>query len=159
MFCGVNYLDPGRLDGQKLVTGINETVISGRILTLILKLHPNTRKIYMISDETITGKKMKEEFAKIASASKPGIKYEANREMGMEELERKVASLQPGTAVLYTIYSKDKNGIFYEYDESVSRLSLKSKVPFYGVWDFSLGKWNNRRNAYEWLFTRTASRI
>ena len=46
----------------------------------------------------------------------------------------------PNTPVVfYTLFLRDKSGKWFEYDESISLISSKSKVPIYCTWDFSLG--------------------
>jgi len=57
----------------------------------------------------------------------------------MVDVRQQLAGLSSNSLVLLTIFSKDKAGNFYEYDQYTSLISASSALPVYGVWDFSLG--------------------
>jgi putative methionine-R-sulfoxide reductase with GAF domain len=57
----------------------------------------------------------------------------------MSEIQQQVSMLSPDSLVLLTIFGRDKNGVFYEYDQFTPLIAESSAVPVYGTWDFSLG--------------------
>lgn len=57
VFCGVNYLNESELAGRELYTGISETADIKESLDLALKLHPLTKRILIINDATISGRR------------------------------------------------------------------------------------------------------
>ena len=139
VFCGVNYLNPDELAGKDLFTGISETVDIKEGLALALKLHPKTKRILIINDSTISGRRVRDEIIRIAPQFKAGVRFDFEPDKALDEIEKDVASLSQDTLVFYTFYLRDESGRFYEFDESISRISQHSRVPVYGAWDFNLG--------------------
>jgi len=139
VFCGINYFTDDDLKEQPLYTGINETVDIRGALEIAFRLHPSTKKVIVINDATITGKRLHDEISKIIPAFQDKVQFEFLEDIEMETLLKRVETLSLDSLILYTIFSRDKNGKFYEYDESVSLIAQRSNVPIYGTWDFCLG--------------------
>ncbi len=147
IFCGVNYLQRQRLEGMPNVTGVNEQADINANLNLIRKIHPDCRKIVIITDNTTTGKRIQEEVGKIR-ADRNGRSPEAALmpeleliyDVGVDELIESLHILDKETIVLYTFFFRDKNGVFLEYDIGAELVSENSKRPVYVAWDFSFGK-------------------
>jgi ABC-type uncharacterized transport system substrate-binding protein len=55
VFCGVNGFDPAWLKGQEKVTGVAERVDAKSTVELMLRLHPRTQKVFVITDLSETG--------------------------------------------------------------------------------------------------------
>ncbi len=139
VFCGINYFTESDLKGQTLYTGVNETIDVQGTIEVALKLHPSTRNIFVINDATITGKRIYNDFIKLAQSFQEKVRFEFLQDIEMEELLKKVENLPSDSLILYTLFFRDKAGKFYEYDESISLIEQRAKVPIYGTWDFSLG--------------------
>lgn len=139
VFCGVNYLNSEELAGSKLFTGISENADIRETLKLALKLHPLTKRILIINDSTISGRRVRDEISRVTPLFKDKVRFEFEPDKALEKIEKDVASLSLDTLVFYTFYLRDGSGRFYEFDESVSRICRHSRVPVYGAWDFNLG--------------------
>ncbi|MEN6317657.1 MAG: ABC transporter substrate binding protein [Syntrophaceae bacterium] len=139
VFCGINYFTDDDLKGQPLYTGVNETANVKGTLEIALRFHPSTKKVIVINDTTITGRRLHDEITKVMPAFQDKVRFEFLEDIEMETLLERVEKLSPDSLILYTIFSRDKKGKFYEYDESMSLIAQRSKVPIYGTWDFSLG--------------------
>lgn len=139
VFCGVNYFEPSRLGGAKLFTGVNEAADIKATLDLALKLHPETRHIVVINDTTTTGRIMNREIMKLVPLYRGRVDFASLEEMEMPQILSAVQNLPADSIVLFTIFSRDKRGRVFEYDESISLVAGMCKVPIYGVWDFNLG--------------------
>ena len=139
VFCGVNYLNASELEGLELFTGISETADIKECLELALRLHPLTKKILIIGDNTISGRRVREEIDRVIPLFKGRVRFEFEPDKAMEKIEQDVASLSKDALIFYTFYLRDESGRFYEFDESISRICRHSKVPVYGAWDFNLG--------------------
>lgn len=67
------------------------------------------------------------------------VKFLFMEDMDMPEILDSVQKLPADSLVLLTIFSRDKSGRAFEYDESASLIAERCKVPIYSVWDFYLG--------------------
>ena len=138
VFCGVNNMDEKLLAGRTGFTGVSEDPDFKANIDTILKIHPNTNEIAVAIDRTTTGLKVHETLMDVV-ADYPQIKWRFLEDFTMEELVENVSSLHDNAVVLYTLFLRDKEERFYEYDQSIKLITEASPVPVYGTWDFSLG--------------------
>jgi len=141
VFCGVNNLeatDP-RITTYKNVTGVNEETDFKGDIELILKIHPETKKIVIINDTTTTGQRIKSVISGFSQNYSDLVKFEFLDDLDLQQAAEKLKKLPGYSIVLYTIYSRDKSGKFYEMNESNTIITQASSVPVYGAWDFSMG--------------------
>lgn len=140
VFCGVNYLQKEDVQGLTGYTGINEKMdIKGNI-DLIRKLHPDVRKIIIITDDTTTGKQNQKEVKRVAALDEnKQINIDLVYDVTIDNLLSKVSSLEKDTVVLFTIFIRDKNDLFLEYEPTLARVSEASRVPVYATQNFSAG--------------------
>lgn len=140
VFCGVNWFKPESVPaGFKGFTGVNEDADIPATLDLMLNLHPGTKKVYVVTDMTTTGKEIFAEFEGIIPKYKDKVSFTFLDNMDMSEILDTVGKLGNDSLVLMTIFQKDKAGTFFEFSESASLISKSSRVPCYGLWDFNLG--------------------
>ncbi len=138
VFCGVNNMDEKLLAGRTGFTGVSEEPDFKANIDTILKIHPNTNEIAVAIDRTTTGLKVHETLMDVV-ADYPQIKWRFLEDFTMEELVENVSNLHDNAVVLYTLFLRDKEERFYEYDQSIKLITEASPVPVYGTWDFSLG--------------------
>lgn len=138
VFCGVNYFKQERLKGRPLVTGVSEDADLGASLDTALSLHPRTRRIYVVNDDTETGLVVRDRLAQIGPSWK-GVPLEPLDGLPMEKLLERLRSLPPLSLVFFTFYSRDAAGRVFGYDESMRLVAGASNAPVYGAWDFNLG--------------------
>jgi PAS domain S-box-containing protein len=139
VFCGINYFTDGDLKGQPLYTGINETADVKGTLEIALRLHPSIKKVIITNDTTITGRRLHDELTKVIPAFQDKVQFKFLEDIEMGKLLEEVEKLPSDSLILYTLFFRDKTGNFYEYDESISLIAHRAKVPVYGTWDFSFG--------------------
>jgi signal transduction histidine kinase/ABC-type uncharacterized transport system substrate-binding protein len=136
IFCGVNYFESEMLKNKKNISGINEVADIQENIDLILKLHPKTKHIHAIVDNSPTGDRIKSELKKLSLIYKNKIEIVILSDVSMGELELYLKNLREGDVVLQTIFFRDKDDDFYEYDQSLKRIVKASAVPIYVLWDF-----------------------
>lgn len=139
VFCGVNFFDKSILKGKSLFTGVNEDADLKATIDVALRLHPNTRQIVVINDTTKTGLIMHDRLIKLLPRYQEAVKFVFLEDVDMAEIQARVEQLSQDSLVLFTIFSRDKSGRFLEFDESISLVAEKCKVPIYSTWDFNLG--------------------
>ena len=138
VFCGINDYTADDTKGLTAATGINEAQDISSTIDAALKLHPGTHEILVLNDDTTTGKRIRNiiDTTVFSRVGMPRIRYLT----GSLKSVLQQASMAPADSmILYTIYSKDRNGTFYEYDEVMQRLRTSCDVPVFGIWDFYLG--------------------
>jgi diguanylate cyclase (GGDEF)-like protein len=139
VFCGVNYFRDEDLKGRTRFTGVSETADIKGSLDTALRLHPATKEIVVINEPDISGRKVHEEIMQVIPLYQPAIRFTFLENVEMKKLLETVEKLPLDSFIFYTFFFTDKQGAFYEYDESLSLLSARSPVPIYGAWDFNLG--------------------
>ncbi|MCP4115514.1 MAG: PAS domain S-box protein [Desulfobacteraceae bacterium] len=140
VICGVNYLQRSELMGLSGFTGVNEQADLQANLALIRHLHPERHRVVVVTDNTTTGKRVQEETEKLRSmAAREGIRIELVYDVTIAGLIKTLQGLDSNTAVLYTLFLRDRDGKFLEFDRAARLVSETSPVPVYGVWNFNLG--------------------
>jgi len=132
VFCGVNYFRPEKLKGRGLFTGVSEDADLGASLETALDLHPGTRRIYVVNDDTETGLAVRARLAELGPAVR-GVPMEPLDGLSMARL------LPPDSLVFFAFFFRDADGRVFGYDESARLVTGASNAPVYGAWDFNLG--------------------
>ncbi len=137
VFTGINNFTPALIDDMEKVTGVIESVDLYGSISNALTLTPNTRHIYVVVDNTVTGKQIQTEIETLKSQFYPKI-HVLNDETFLS-LKQKIAQVEGNAIIFYTLFLRDKDGEYIEYDDAISQLSEVAQVPIFGVWDYSLG--------------------
>ena len=138
VFAGANFFDPARLVGHERFTGISEEADIQGTLDTALSIQTGIKNVVIITDTTVTGQRIRD-MATTLLPKYPQLNIELVDDVTMSDLRQKLAGLTPDTVVILTVFSRDKAGTFYEYDQYSSLIAASSAVPVYATWDFSLG--------------------
>ena len=140
VFAGTNYFDQTRIQGKSDYVGIDESPSFGDTLNLILALHPDTKHVVAIHDDSVTGKLNSQAFHRAADNLASRIKIDSLAGLPMEDLRKIVTGFQPGTVAVYFASNvTDKDGLNISSNDALHALAAVSAVPIYGGWAFSLG--------------------
>ena len=139
VFCGVNYFKSEDLAGHRGFTGVSEEADVKDTLDLALRLHPDTRHLYVVNDMTETGQSVHQELVRLMPVYSGRLDFTFLEDYSMPDLLAELRALPPDSLVFYSFFSHDKTGRFFEYDESAKAVANASKAPIYGAWDFNLG--------------------
>jgi signal transduction histidine kinase len=139
VFCGVNYFDKDWIKGHRLITGVNEENDLKACIEMMLKLHPKTKQIVFINEWTTTGQGVHKAFLKIMPHFQGIVQLSLLEDVKIEELLDQLTSLSDGSLVLYTAFSRDETGRLFDYDEIISLIASRCKVPIYTTNEFNLG--------------------
>ncbi len=138
VFCGVNWFKQEDLKGQSLYTGVNEDADIAANLDLMLQQNPLTKHIYIVVDDTTTGRIIKQNVQELIPKYREKVKIHFLENLEIRELLSTASLLSRDSLLLLTLYQKDRSGAFFEYSEIAEWLSQSSPVPVYGLWDFYL---------------------
>ncbi len=138
VFCGVNYVKEAELAGHPLFTGVSEEADLKASLDAALRLHPNTRRVFALNDDTETGLAVAGRLELLAP-SYPKLEFTKLSGLAMPEILTKLRALPGDSIVFYTFFSRDAAGHFFEFDRSMELVAAASTAPVYGAWDFNLG--------------------
>lgn len=138
VFCGVNWVNPQNIPSERGFTGVNEDADIEANFNLMIRLHPETSDIYVVVDETTTGRIVQSRIQNLSLRYDPRVRIHLLQYVTMSEIEATVSGLSRGSLVFLTIFQKDAAGENYEFSDC-RRIADASAVPVYGLWDFYLG--------------------
>lgn len=136
VFCGVNYLSRSDEADLRNAAGVNERADIRGNLDLIQEVHPKCRTVHIVVDDTTTGKVIQQEVKRIE-----GYNVSINLIAGFSfaELGRRLSGIHEPDVVLMTVVSRDRDGVFMEYNEYTRFVTENSVVPVYACWGFNMG--------------------
>ncbi|MCD6325998.1 PAS domain S-box protein, partial [bacterium] len=138
VFCGVNDFQDARIAGHEGITGVNESPDFAGNVELILKLHPDTRRIAVISDQTMTGKANTMRFRRITPDFVDKVEFVYFTDKTVSELRESLRSLPGDTVGLELSFYKDREGRSLSFKESAKLIAKSCNFPVYNSWDFML---------------------
>ena len=129
----VEYLEPGdSVVGAKLSPS--------RLLNDILALLPDTTTVAVIFGDSPGERTWVNEFRKEFAPFENRISFLWLNNLSLPELRERVATLRPGTVVLYGLFVADAAGIPYDEDYAITELHAASSVPIFGFLSREMGK-------------------
>jgi two-component system sensor kinase FixL len=121
-------------------TGVWSVSPFGPTLELILRLHPDTRRVMLVSGSGDFDRTVLE----IAKAELRGFENEVEiiylQDITISELQNRLASLPDHTIVIQLSFSQDKAGVIVDGPEILSKVASASTAPVYGVSSIILGR-------------------
>jgi two-component system sensor histidine kinase/response regulator len=139
IFTGVNFFRDAMLEGVSGFTGVAETFEAGQTLDMMLQLHPGTRRVVVIIDETTTGKAVRQEMSPALAAFRDRLAFEFWSDVSLGQLRERLPQLAPATLVLLMPFARDSQGVYIDFAAIAELVSRLSPVPVYGTWDFYMG--------------------
>jgi CheY-like chemotaxis protein len=138
VFCSVSAFEARMRQGREL-TGPVESIEIGPTLDVALQLHPQTRRVAVITDMTVTGQALKKKAEAVFSRYRPRLEFVYLENLTVDGLLTRVSELPDDSIVFLFIFSRDKAGRVFSHERNLDRLRQRAQVPIYAVWDFYLG--------------------
>ncbi|WP_144395283.1 ABC transporter substrate binding protein [Pleionea sediminis] len=135
IFSGLNAFPADRLSGQKNITGIYESYDVEGTIRLMLELHPETKNILAITDETRSGNIFKNLIRQVERKFSNRVQIHYFHNMSPEDLQFTLASPPENTLVLWAIYLRTPRGTTLTTKESVRLVTESTSKPTYCIWD------------------------
>lgn len=134
VFCGVNNFKDSMLTGHKNITGVTEDIDIKSTIDIALKLHPKTKKVYVVSDQIVSGKANTEKLKRIIPDYEKSLQFIIWDNLNAGELKKELKKLPYDSIVLFLSFSKDRSGKFFSIKEQLLLITENAKVPVYTCW-------------------------
>lgn len=134
VFCGLNKFEPSMVADEPLFTGVVEAIDVRGTIELALKLHPDTRAIYFINDNTTSGKIDRAIAEGIEKSGEFAVKFEyLNTAEGItfDELLAKLKTLPPDSLIDYLNFYQDSTGEIFDPAIVLTEIARVAPAPLY----------------------------
>ena len=139
VFCGVNDLQDADFS-QGNITGVVESFDFISTVEVAKKLHPEKKRLIILTDESTTGTAIRKQIENISSESSTGIKVESWIQLSIAEAQKRVETLPDDTMLFIApYYQTTADGVFYTSEEVSEAVYQHSSVPIYTAWEFMVG--------------------
>ncbi|WP_294965474.1 ABC transporter substrate binding protein [Sulfurimonas sp.] len=141
VFTGVENFDKNHIPdySKKYITGVVEYKKVKENLDLIKRVIPQIKTIYIISDNSFSSLKIKQQILSTAKEFKNEFKIIYDNEIDLNTIGTKLNQLPKNSAILFTSLYKDKFGKYIPYNK-LRELFKSSKFPVFAVNKIHLGE-------------------
>jgi len=131
VFCGVNDYKPSLHSARPGVTGVVEYGDFADTLKIAFRARPNAQKLYIICDQTETGKINTRELITALSTIAPGIQAILTDQMSYKELSTTIQDADPQEVAFFVSFWKDGTGMNIE-SWQLDVIFRESPIPVFG---------------------------
>ncbi|KJY84418.1 diguanylate cyclase [Vibrio galatheae] len=139
IFGGINDYDPAMYRALN-ATGVTEDLDLYSNISLIERIQPHVKSIYVITDHSVTGEAgrslVKKFLVRYPQYQGRVIAYTPDKS---EDLIQFVEQLDATASLLFGMYYRDKDGLIGSQKDQWERLNTISKAPIYMVHDLGFG--------------------
>ena len=141
VFSSINDFDKRMLDGRADITGTSENTDYAGTINTALALRPSTNNIIVVTDNTTTGKAHRSAVEKLRASFPPriGFTYVSLADMTLDELARRLSTLNKDSIVLLLQHFVDITGTTYTVQQSAPLLTKSCSVPVFVTTDIRMG--------------------
>ncbi len=140
VFCGINYFQDDMLAGvRSYFTGVVESLSIRGTIDVALRIQPDARYVFVVTDGSITGQANKNLLMEIIPDYKGRLEFIFFDSMEMTAVQDRVSRLPEHSFVLWLTFTTDPAGYRYSLEEGCRLVSEHCAAPLYGFWDFILG--------------------
>lgn len=137
VFCGVNNFNENRLIGHDLFSGIAENADINANIDIALRLHPDTKNIVVITDNTSTSAALKNNLALAVLSMKNKINLDYIEDVDIEVVQEKIRALPSNSIILLmNPILKDSLGQLISETEAANIIASTRKIPIYSFWGY-----------------------
>lgn len=131
VFCGINYYQEYEFEKYDFIRGIVERNDIKDTIEIALKLHPDTKNIYVVLDNhTKTGQLVKKEMEEVIIPMFSDINFVFISDT-IEEIENNLHNPLPNSIAYFLPFNRDINGYFYEYKDIGKIIEQIDMLPIY----------------------------
>lgn len=138
VFAGVSGLQPGMLNKENGITGVAEVRDIAGALHTALTLHPETEKVLIVHDYTVSGRAVRKEVEEVLPEFAHRVSFEFLDPMPLHGVLDRIKSLPLNSIVLLLTFTTDSTGKSFPLKET-TRLISAMDFPVYGDHESRLG--------------------
>ncbi|MDK9707383.1 MAG: ATP-binding protein [Desulforhopalus sp.] len=138
VFCGVNDLSDEELALGKL-TGVVESFDLMGTIDVVLKLHPDKKRMVVVGDTSTAGLAIKKQIENLVPRYKDKLQVDYWTQISLDDAKQRVQNLPDDTFLFFIPYYQIINNRTYTAEEVMNALYRHSRVPIYTCWEFLLG--------------------
>jgi PAS domain S-box-containing protein len=139
VFAGIASFSSDVLKKRGKITGVLERQDIRRTIEVALALHPKTREILAVNDNTVSGMAAHRNTEEALPLFSDRVKVRFLQPGSFDEACATVSSLPPDSLILLNSYTTDSSGKALSTRESTRLIVSASKVPVYGVHENRFG--------------------
>lgn len=138
--CGINKHDDFLMSRNNMFTGIGETIAAKDTIEIALNIHPDTKNVFVIVDNSVTGNIFKEELTYIFNKYDSNIKFHLIQNDCLEDVIKEVKAIPQDSIIFHAspVY-KEKSGELIAKEFGIKAISKSAKVPIYSFWELEIG--------------------
>ena len=134
---GVNWMTEEELEEKPYITGVSENADIRGNIDVIREILPHVTDIHVIADNTTTGRKVRDKVRQLRSEY-DRMQFHVIGDMALEDVADHVSGLSENSVVLLTVFFKDGDGEYHEFDKQAHVISGASSVPVFSQWSFTV---------------------
>ncbi len=140
IFCGINDFDDSMLGGIKNnISGIAEAISAKENVELMLQLFPETKKIFVITEYTETGRLGLQDITRQLAPYAGRVNIVYNDNLTFTDLFAQIAALGDDALVLAGPYFIDAERQYMPQEEFHRKLAVSTDRPIFGFFDGTQG--------------------
>lgn len=135
VFCGVYNFNKSMINTNPLFTGFSKSSDIQSTIDVGLKLHPNTKQIFIITNKNSRGLIAKNIIEDLSPLYKDKVKFSFSDEDNITKLREKVKKLPKDTIIYFDSNgtTKNNNGKDISIEETVNTLLKDINIPMYST--------------------------
>lgn len=140
VFCGVSEENFRTLAvNDNLITGVIEKVDIEATLEVAMQVNPTMETLYIVHDQTGSGKAMTDTTIAELYKMAPGIKTEVITDLTIDQIIEKVSKLSRNDSLLMTAYYTDIEGQNINFEDMIEKVSEATPAVVFSLYDFAIG--------------------
>jgi len=139
VFCGLNASPDSVLAVMDDITGVVEEIDLRGTLDVALRLRPGAREITVVYDSTVTNFANRRRIGALASDYAGRVAFDFREVADVQECANILPEIPPESIVLLLALSRDRDGCFLDFRESLERIRPAARAPIFSFWNFYVG--------------------
>ena len=131
VFSGVNNFNKSMTRDHPLFTGLAKSADIQSTIDVGLKLHPNTKQVFVILDKTSNAVNSKNMIEDLVPLYKDKVNFLFSDEENITKVKEQINNLPKNTIIYFDATLKNDNGNYIQLEQSVDILFKDINIPMY----------------------------
>ena len=132
VFCGVNNTELAAQTSRDTMTGVIEVFASEELLGLALRLHPGTRSVHVVTDNSVAAASSRDVYARAAaSVNDLQLSFLDGRFLTLDDITTTLQNLPGQSVVIVSHLNQDRPGSYFQSKLALKRIAEASAAPVY----------------------------